>query len=200
MPLVRTPMIAPTKIYENVPTLSPEEAAGLIVDAIVHKPVRIATRLGIFGALCHAVAPRLTQVLLNTAYNMFPDSTAAQGRKSAEPQPLTAEQLAFLPPTVVHESAQILGQGIDHGHHRRIHVLVVRRPVGAEPLSIVVPLEGSQERNGLGREMRASHGAPVVTDEPACIIIAPTRGRTDRLRRSCRGSPGDYATTHVRRR
>ena len=58
MPLVRTPMIAPTKIYENVPTLSPEEAADLVVEAIVYKPVRIATRLGIFGAVCHAVAPQ----------------------------------------------------------------------------------------------------------------------------------------------
>ena len=58
MPLVRTPMIAPTKMYENVPTLSPEEAADLVVEAIVYKPVRIATRLGIFGAICHAVAPQ----------------------------------------------------------------------------------------------------------------------------------------------
>ena len=58
MPLVRTPMIAPTKMYENVPTLSPEEAADLVVEAIVYKPVRIATRLGIFGAVCHAIAPR----------------------------------------------------------------------------------------------------------------------------------------------
>ena len=95
MPLVRTPMIAPTKIYENVPTLSPEEAAGLVVEAIVHRPVRIATRLGVFGAVCHAIAPKLTQVLLNTAFNMFPDSSAAQGKKDGEPQPLTAEQIAF---------------------------------------------------------------------------------------------------------
>jgi NAD(P)-dependent dehydrogenase (short-subunit alcohol dehydrogenase family) len=95
MPLVRTPMIAPTKIYESVPTLSPEEAAGLVVDAIVHRPVRIATRLGIFGAVSHAIAPKLTQVLLNTAFNMFPDSSAAQGRKPGESQPLTAEQMAF---------------------------------------------------------------------------------------------------------
>jgi NAD(P)-dependent dehydrogenase (short-subunit alcohol dehydrogenase family) len=95
MPLVRTPMIAPTKIYENVPTLSPEEAAGLVVDAIVNRPVRIATRLGIFMAVCHAAAPKLTQVLLNTAFNMFPDSSAAQGRKEGEPQPLTPEQIAF---------------------------------------------------------------------------------------------------------
>jgi len=95
MPLVRTPMIAPTKIYENVPTLSPEEAAALVVDAIVHRPVRIATRLGIFGAVCHAIAPKVTQVLLNTAFNMFPDSSASQGKKDGEPQPLTAEQMAF---------------------------------------------------------------------------------------------------------
>jgi len=95
MPLVRTPMIAPTKMYENLPTLSPDEAAGLVVDAIVHRPVRIATRLGVFGAVCHAAAPKLTQVLLNTAFNMFPDSPAAQGKKDGEPQPLTAEQMAF---------------------------------------------------------------------------------------------------------
>jgi len=95
MPLVRTPMIAPTKMYENVPTLSPEEAAGLVVEAIVHRPVRIATRLGIFGAVAHAIAPKVTQVLLNTAFNMFPDSAAAQGKKGAEPPPLTAEQMAF---------------------------------------------------------------------------------------------------------
>ncbi|MGE5668705.1 MAG: SDR family oxidoreductase, partial [Betaproteobacteria bacterium] len=95
MPLVRTPMIAPTRMYENVPTLSPEEAAGLIVDAILRKPVRIATRLGVFGAVCHAIAPKVTQVLLNTAYNMFPDSPAAQGRKEGEPQQLTPEQMAF---------------------------------------------------------------------------------------------------------
>ncbi len=98
MPLVRTPMIAPTKMYENVPTLSPEEAADLVVEAIVYKSVRIATRLGIFGAISHAIAPRITQILLNTAFNMFPDSAAAQGKKPgdvAPPQELTPEQIAF---------------------------------------------------------------------------------------------------------
>jgi NAD(P)-dependent dehydrogenase (short-subunit alcohol dehydrogenase family) len=94
MPLVRTPMIAPTKMYENVPTLSPEQAADLVVEAIVYKPVRIATRLGIFGAVCHAIAPKLTQILLNTAFNMFPDSAAAAGKKEGEAQ-LSPEQMAF---------------------------------------------------------------------------------------------------------
>ena len=97
MPLVRTPMIAPTKMYENVPTLSPEEAADLVVEAIVYKPVRIATRLGIFGAIAHAVAPRLTQIMLNTAFSMFPDSSAAQGKKgeAAQQEQLSPEQMAF---------------------------------------------------------------------------------------------------------
>jgi NAD(P)-dependent dehydrogenase (short-subunit alcohol dehydrogenase family) len=95
MPLVRTPMIAPTKMYESVPTLSPEEAADLVVEAIVYKPVRIATRLGVFGAVAHAIAPKLTQILLNTAFNMFPDSPAAAGKKEGEAQPLSPEQMAF---------------------------------------------------------------------------------------------------------
>lgn len=94
MPLVRTPMIAPTRMYENVPTLSPEQAADLVVEAIVYKPVRLATRLGVFGAVCHAVAPKLTQILLNTAFNMFPDSPAASGKKEGEAQ-LSPEQMAF---------------------------------------------------------------------------------------------------------
>ena len=94
MPLVRTPMIAPTRMYENVPTLSPEQAADLVVEAIVYKPVRIATRLGVFGAVSHAIAPKLTQILLNTAFNMFPDSAAAAGKKEGEAQ-LSPEQMAF---------------------------------------------------------------------------------------------------------
>ncbi|MET0686698.1 MAG: SDR family oxidoreductase, partial [Solirubrobacteraceae bacterium] len=38
MPLVRTAMIAPTKMYDSFPTISPEEAADLICEAIRAKP------------------------------------------------------------------------------------------------------------------------------------------------------------------
>lgn len=86
MPLVRTPMIAPTKIYNNVPTLSPEQAADMICQACIRKPVRIATRLGITGELLHAVAPRIAQIVMNTSFRMFPDSAAAKGDKSGKPQ------------------------------------------------------------------------------------------------------------------
>ena len=95
MPLVRTPMIAPTKIYQNVPTLSPEEAADLIVQAIVYKPVRIATRLGIFGQVLHAIAPRVGQIVMNTTFRMFPDSDASKGAKEGEKTKATADQIAY---------------------------------------------------------------------------------------------------------
>ena len=94
MPLVRTPMIAPTKIYKNVPTLAPEEAADLVAQACINKPVRIATRLGIFGELLHALAPRIAQISMNTTFRMFPDSSAAKGDKAAKPQ-LSAEAVAM---------------------------------------------------------------------------------------------------------
>ena len=98
MPLVRTPMIAPTKIYNNVPTLSPEEAADMIAQACIFKPVRIATRLGITGQILHALVPRVAQITMNTSFRMFPDSTAAakgdKGDKSAKPQ-LSAEAVAL---------------------------------------------------------------------------------------------------------
>ncbi len=95
MPLVRTPMIAPTKIYNNVPTLSPEEAADMIAQACIAKPVRIATRLGVVGEVLHAVAPRVAQIVMNTSFRMFPDSEAAKGEKGARAPQLSAEAMAL---------------------------------------------------------------------------------------------------------
>ena len=83
MPLVRTPMTAPTKIYDSMPLLMPEEAAAMLVNACVDKPVRIATRLGTAVELLHALTPRIAQILMNTTFRMFPDSAAAKGEKSA---------------------------------------------------------------------------------------------------------------------
>lgn len=92
MPLVKTPMIAPTRFYEHVPTLSPEEAAAMVVDAILHAPVRIASRLGVFGEVLHALAPRLAQIIMNTAFRMFPDSPAAHHDQAVPPP--SADQVA----------------------------------------------------------------------------------------------------------
>ncbi len=82
MPLVRTPMTAPTKIYESMPLLDPEDAAAMVTDACINKPVRVATRLGTFGAVLYALAPRVTQIVMNTTFRMFPDSAAARGEKA----------------------------------------------------------------------------------------------------------------------
>ena len=74
--------------------ISPEEAADLVVEAIIYKPVRIATRLGIFGALLHSLTPKLAQIVMNTSFRMFTDSSAATHQKS-EAVPQTADQIAF---------------------------------------------------------------------------------------------------------
>lgn len=96
MPLVRTPMIGPTKIYDSVPTLSPDDAADLIADAIVNKPKRIATRLGTFAAVLHSLAPKLGEIVMNTGFKMFPDSAAAQGKGQKDEKPkVSTEQIAF---------------------------------------------------------------------------------------------------------
>ena len=97
MPLVKTPMIAPTKMYDSVPTLSPEEAADLIVQGIIERPSRIATRLGIFASVVNAVAPKAYELVMSTAFELFPDSAAAKGIKGMREgeQAPTSEQIAF---------------------------------------------------------------------------------------------------------
>ena len=98
MPLVRTPMIAPTGLYNNVPTLAPEEAADLVAQACIFKPVRIATRLGTAGQLLHALMPRVAQIAMNTSFRMFPDSGAAKGAKPGDKpvkQQLSPEAMAL---------------------------------------------------------------------------------------------------------
>ncbi|MGV8943948.1 SDR family oxidoreductase [Thermomonas sp.] len=97
MPLVKTPMIAPTKMYDSVPTLTPDEAADLIVRGIIERPSRIATRLGIFSALINALAPKAYEVIMSTAFELFPDSAAAKGDKAAlkGETPPSNEQIAF---------------------------------------------------------------------------------------------------------
>ena len=94
MPLVRTPMIAPTKMYDNVPTISPEEAAAMVKQAVIYKPQRIATRLGVFSQVMHAVAPKVWEIIMNSAFRMFPDSAAAKGIKDHQLE-ASQEQVAF---------------------------------------------------------------------------------------------------------
>ena len=95
MPLVRTPMTAPTKIYDSMPLLMPEEAADMIIRACVEKPVEIATRLGTSVGLLHVAAPRVAQIMMNTTFRMFPDSAAAKGEKGDKKPSLSPEAIAM---------------------------------------------------------------------------------------------------------
>ena len=91
-------MIAPTKMYDAFPTISPEEAAEMITDAMVTKPKKVATRLGNFGELLYNISPKTSDAVLNTGYKLFPDSTAAKGDGEVEEKPEkapSAEAVAF---------------------------------------------------------------------------------------------------------
>jgi NAD(P)-dependent dehydrogenase (short-subunit alcohol dehydrogenase family) len=88
MPLVRTPMIAPTKLYDALPALSPDAAAEMVMSAVIDKPKRVATGLGLTGAVAQAVAPGVSEFILNQAFRLFPDSAAARGPGDADAAPV----------------------------------------------------------------------------------------------------------------
>lgn len=94
MPLVRTPMIAPTKMYDQFPTITPDEAADMVCEAMRAKPKQINTRLGTFGEVAYALAPKAIDQVLHTAYKVFPDSAAAKGQKD-ESEKASMEQVAM---------------------------------------------------------------------------------------------------------
>jgi len=96
MPLVRTAMIAPTKMYDAFPAISPDEAAEMITGAMIRKPKKVATRLGTFGELMYSVSPKASDAILNTGYKLFPDSKAAKGEKDGEAEKApSTEAVAF---------------------------------------------------------------------------------------------------------
>jgi short-subunit dehydrogenase len=84
MPLVRTPMIAPTGIYRSFPALTPEEAAERVAEAIIYKPRRIGTPFSEAAMLASAVSPATIDAVRSAGYQLFPDSTAARGESGAD--------------------------------------------------------------------------------------------------------------------
>jgi NAD(P)-dependent dehydrogenase (short-subunit alcohol dehydrogenase family) len=95
MPLVRTPMIGPTSIYNSVPTLSPEEAADMICRAIIRRPKRIATGLGITMQVLNAIMPKAVEITMNMVFRTFPDSSAAKGNGEEIKTEASTEQIAL---------------------------------------------------------------------------------------------------------
>jgi thioester reductase-like protein len=94
MPLVRTPMIAPTKIYNAFPTITSEEASEMICEALRTRPKHMGTRLGTFGEVAYALNPKAVDRLLHLAYKVFPDSAASKGDSNVEER-ASFEQIAM---------------------------------------------------------------------------------------------------------
>ena len=92
MPLVRTPMIAPTKIYDYVPAWSPEKAGDTVLNAILDKPKSVATALGTAASISYALWPKINDFVLNRGFQLFPSSSAAKGVREQKP---TLEQVVF---------------------------------------------------------------------------------------------------------
>jgi len=94
MPLVRTPMIAPTKMYDAFPAISPDEAADMICEAMRSRPKEMGTRIGKFGEVAYSISPKMVDRLLHLAYRVFPDSAAAKGHGDMEER-ASFEQIAM---------------------------------------------------------------------------------------------------------
>jgi NAD(P)-dependent dehydrogenase (short-subunit alcohol dehydrogenase family) len=95
MPLVRTPMIAPTKMYSAFPTISPDDAAEMICEALRTRRKHIGTRLGTVGEVAYALSPKAVDRILHLAYRVFPDSAAAKGQREQIEERASFEQIAM---------------------------------------------------------------------------------------------------------
>jgi len=101
MPLVRTPMIAPTDIYANFPTIDTDQAAEMVLQAVLSRPPEVSTRLGKLGEGVDTVAPGLLKLVMTGAYHAFPESSggseARAGKEEGETEMSTeAAALAYL--------------------------------------------------------------------------------------------------------
>jgi thioester reductase-like protein/short-subunit dehydrogenase involved in D-alanine esterification of teichoic acids len=79
MPLVATPMIAPSRRLNPMPPISAEHAAAMVVRGLVDKPARIDTPLGTLAEAGNYFTPKLSRRILHQLYLGYPDSAAAQG-------------------------------------------------------------------------------------------------------------------------
>ncbi|HWX44387.1 MAG TPA: SDR family oxidoreductase [Solirubrobacteraceae bacterium] len=94
MPLVRTPMIAPTKMYDAFPAITPDQAADMICEALRTHPKHMGTRLGTMGEVLYALSPKAVDRILHLAYRVFPDSAASRGQEDIEER-ASFEQIAM---------------------------------------------------------------------------------------------------------
>ncbi|MBA3233906.1 MAG: SDR family oxidoreductase [Propionibacteriales bacterium] len=74
LPLVRGRVIAATGLSDAFPTVSPAQAADLVMTALKDKPPEINTVLGTAGEVAHALLPETALRMLQTVSRLFPSS------------------------------------------------------------------------------------------------------------------------------
>jgi thioester reductase-like protein/short-subunit dehydrogenase involved in D-alanine esterification of teichoic acids len=87
MPLVKTPMIAPSRRLNPVPPISAEHAAAMVVRGLVEKPARIDTPMGTLADIGMYFVPKVSRRVLHQLYLGYPDSAAARGVDTGEQRP-----------------------------------------------------------------------------------------------------------------
>ena len=87
MPLVETPMIAPSRRLNPMTPISAEHAAAMVVRGLVDKPARIDTPVGTLSDLGMYFTPKLSRRVLHQLYLGYPDSAAARGVAGEPPSP-----------------------------------------------------------------------------------------------------------------
>ena len=83
-PLVRTPMIAPTRVYRYVPAMSPQKAVDWMCEAIIRRPKRMVTPFALFSLGMYYTLPKTAEFIVNTGYQAVPEQVA-------RPRPATPE-------------------------------------------------------------------------------------------------------------
>lgn len=71
LPLVRTPMTAPTVAYESVPMLSPEQAADHVLHAMLTRRPQVGTWTAGLVQLMYVVMPETAERLVSGAHQWF---------------------------------------------------------------------------------------------------------------------------------
>ena len=96
MPLVATPMIAPSRRLNPIPAITAEHAAAMVVRGLVDKPARIDTPVGTLAEAGNYFTPKLSRRILHQLYLGYPDSAAARG-EAATPKPAVEQRSSRRP-------------------------------------------------------------------------------------------------------
>jgi len=91
MPLVKTPMMKSTTIYDAFPMRTAEQAADLVVEGIIRQPKRVAIPVGNLFEFAYGLAPSAIDRVLSAAYELYPES----GDKKDQREPVSRDAAMF---------------------------------------------------------------------------------------------------------